>query len=377
MKQKIKRLSVALIALLLSLTLVLSAFAALSQSGVFAEKAYTDLVTFSDCQSFGPAAFNNFGKVLRVMHNDGLPEPDALLVGGDYSRLLNDYATPGIIQLRDQYTSVYENGDPDDIITAQGNHDSRIPAFYPTGMYDMGTYCFYLINEDDYPWKQNVRTQGRKIVQKTAQNIKNSLDQMIEAGDRRPVIFITHVPLHHTDRTLGGDNKYAACLFNVINEAAKTLDIIFLFAHNHSGDYDDYIGGSVNFMAPGDTVRIPNGEDKIKVGYSEETLNFTYTNCGYIGYSKNTNSATSTNVLSLGAIRFFADRFVFLKYTEDGLFRQDEVERKNAASESDLQQAATTANLKRNNEKLWEFEKKVFEPIVRFFLKIFNLLGIK
>ena len=377
MKQKAKRLSIALLALLLTVTLVLSAVAALNESGVFAEKAYTDLVTFSDCQSFGPGAFNNFGKVLSVMHDDGLPEPDALLVGGDYSRLLNDYATPGIIQLRDQYTAVYENGDPDDIITAQGNHDSRIPAFYPTGMYDMGTYCFYLINEDDYPWLQLLRTQGKKTVQRTAKNIKTALDQMIADGDTRPVIFITHVPLHHTTRTFGGDNLYASYLFDVINEAAKSLDIIFLFAHNHSGDYDDYIGGSINFMAPGDTIRIPDPEKLSKTTYREETLNFTYTNCGYIGYSKNSNTETSTNALSLGAIRFFADKFVFLKYTEDGLFRQDEVQRMHPASEEDMQQAATTSALKRNNEKIWNFEKQILEPVVRFFLKIFNFLGIK
>ena len=365
------------LALLLTLTMIVSAAVAFAQSGVFAEEAYTDLVTFSDCQSFGPGAFNNFGSVLRVMRDDGLPEPDALLVGGDYSRLLNDYATPGIIQLRDQYTAVYENGDPDAIITAQGNHDSRIPAFYPTGMYDMGTYCFYLINEDDYPWLQLLRTQGKKTVQKTAKNIKTALDAMIENGDTRPVIFITHVPLHHTVRGGGGDNMYSFYLFDVINEAAKTLDVIFLFAHNHSGDYDDYIGGSVNFMAPGDTVRIPNPEKRGEDNYLEETLNFTYTNCGYIGYSKNNQTETSTNVLSMGAIRFFADRFVFLKYTEDGLFRQDEVQRKNAAADADLQQAATTAALKRNNEKLWDLEKTIWEPIVRFFLKIFKLLGIK
>ncbi len=377
MKQKAKRLSTALIALLLSVILVLSAFVAFAESGAFAEKAYTNLVTFSDCQSYGPGAFNNFGKVLSVMHDDGMPEPDALLVGGDYSRLLNDYATPGIIQLRDQYTAVYENGNPDDIITAQGNHDSRIAAFYPTGMYDMGTYCFYLINEDDYPWLQFLRTQGKKTVKKTAQNIKNALDAMIANGDTRPVIFITHVPLHHTTRTFGGDNMYASYIFNVINEAAKSLDIIFLFAHNHSGDYDDYIGGSVNFMAPGDTVRIPKPDKFGKDNYSEETLNFTYTNCGYIGYSNNHSTETSTNVLSLGAIRFFADKFVFLKYTEDGLFRQDEVKRMHPAGEDEMQQAATTAALKRNNETIWNLEKTIFEPIVRFVLKIFNLLGIK
>ena len=47
------------------------------------------------------------------------------------------------------------------------------------------------------------------------------------------------------------------------------------------------------------------------------------------------------------------------------------------ASEEDMQQAATTSALKRNNEKIWNFEKQILEPIVRFFLKIFSFLGIK
>lgn len=376
MKHSAKRLTAALLALILTLTIALTAFVAVAVSGAFNGDAYTNIVTFSDCQSFGPAAFNNFGKVLGVMKNDGLPEPDALLVGGDYSRLLNDYATPGIIQLRDQYTSVFADGDPDDIITAQGNHDSRIPAFYPTGMYDMGTYCFYLINEDDYPWLQYLRTQAKKTVKNTAADIKNELDKMIENGDRRPVIFITHVPLHHTTRASGGDNLYSSYIFDIINEAANTLDIIFLFAHNHSGKYDDYIGGSVNFFAPGDTVRIPNPEKRGEDSYLEKTLNFTYTNCGYIGYSNNSNTETSTNVLSLGAIRFFSDKFVFLKYTEDGLFRTDEVQRINAATDEDMAVAATTSALKRNNEKIWNFELKFLTPIVRFILRILSALGI-
>ena len=65
MKQTVKRFSTVLLALLLTLTMIVSAAVAFAQSGVFAEEAYTDLVTFSDCQSFGPGAFNNFGKVLR------------------------------------------------------------------------------------------------------------------------------------------------------------------------------------------------------------------------------------------------------------------------------------------------------------------------
>ena len=138
MKQRAKRISAALLALLLSLTIVFTAVAAVSQSGAFAEKAYTNLVTFSDCQTYGPGAFNNFGKILRVMHDDGLPEPDALLVGGDYSRLLNDYASPAIIQLRDQYKSVYENG------IAYG-------------------FRVYRITNDDAAWADNLRREMKRL----------------------------------------------------------------------------------------------------------------------------------------------------------------------------------------------------------------------
>ena len=373
MKHTKKLLSV-LLAMLLVLLTVVPSFAA---GDAFAEEAYTNIVTFSDCQNAGPIAYRNFGRVLTVMRDDGLPEPDALLVGGDYSLILGDHAAAGIIQLREKYLEAYPDGNPDDILTAQGNHDLPIAAFYPTGMYDMGTYCFYLINEDDYPWLQGFRPTGKAKVQKTAQNIKTALDTMIEKGDDRPVIFITHVPLHYTTRNLYRDNSYSSYLFNVINDAAKTLDIIFLFAHNHSGDYDDYIGGSVNFMAPGDTILIPL-TDKHKDGaYTEETLNFTYTNCGYIGYSKNNTTDTSTSVLSMGAIRFFADRFEILKYTDEGLFRRDTVARKHTATESEMQQTPTTASLVRKNEKIWQLEQRIFQPLLRASIKVFDALGLK
>ena len=42
-----------------------------------------------------------------------------------------------------------------------------------------------------------------------------------------------------------------------------------------------------------------------------------------------------------------------------------------------MQQAATISSLKRNNEQIWNLEKTIFEPIVRFFLKLLALLGVK
>ena len=341
-------------------------------SSVFEEDAYADIVTFSDSQNFGPIAYNKFAEVLTVMRDDGMPQPDSLLVGGDFTRVLPDYATPGIIQLRENYKNVYDGGDPDSVICIQGNHDLRVPGFYPTGMYDMGKYCLYLINEDQFPWKQSARKNAEQTVTGTAQGLKAALDGMIIADDMRPVIVMTHVPLHFTTRNDYGDNAYASYVFDVLNKAAEKLDIIFLFGHNHSGAYDDYIGGSVNFLAPGDVIRIPTAENRGENGYTEETLRFTYTNCGYIGYTKNNVTETSTNVLTLGDIRFFRDSLVILKYTEEGVFRVDEVERINPASDSDMEREVPNISSRLNNTKAWKVERLIIEPIVRFFIRLFN-----
>ena len=107
--------------------------------------------------------------------------------------------------------------------------------------------------------------------------------------------------------------------------------------------------------------------------YTNETLNFTYTNCGYIGYSDNSVTDTSTNELTLGAIRFFSDKFVILKYSKDGLFREDEVERINPADESVMSAQTEAKNMQRNNPSFWEFELKFIAPIIIFFMKLFGM----
>ena len=63
-------------------------------------------------------------------------------------------------------------------------------------------------------------------------------------------------------RLKNSDNIHADILFNMINEKAEKLDIVFLYGHNHSENYAEAYpdGGSVNFFAPGDTIRIPNGQ---------------------------------------------------------------------------------------------------------------------
>ena len=371
MKHMVQKLTALLLAAMLLLALATSALAA---GDAFAEKAYATLVTFSDCQRYGPGAYVDFGKVLGVMKNDGMPEPDSLLMGGDFTRVLYDYATPGMIQLREQYLHVYPDADPDDIICVQGNHDNKVAGFYPTGMYDLGTYCLFLMNEDDFPWKQGKAAKNEAIVKATAQKLETAVDAMIAAEDLRPVVVLTHVPLHHTTRNSGADNLYASYIFNVLNKAAEKLDVIFLFGHNHSDNFDDYIGGSVNYMAPGDTIRIPMADKAGENCYTNETLKFIYTNCGYIGYTENTDSDVSTSVLTLGAIRLFADKIEILKYTQEGLYRRDTVQRVHPASDSELAAATEAKAMERNDPSFWAFELKLLVPLIRWIIAVFGLL---
>jgi len=362
MFDKIKKLSALFLVIIFIFSMSTMAFAEFA----FEEDAYTTIVTGSDFQEYGTKAYDRFEKVLTVMKNDGMPTPDAMLMGGDFTKILFDYATPGMTLIKKSFTTVYPDAKEDSVIMIQGNHDNEVSGFTKTGFYDMGTYCLYCINEHDFPWLQTIRCSTG--VKKVAKDLEENLDKMINNGDLRPVIIMTHVPLHHTTRSFGSDNRYSSYLFDVINKKAETLDIVFLFGHNHSKGYDDYIGGSVNFMKPGDIIRIPDAKNPGKSNYSEETLNFTYTNCGYIGYSKNSVSETSTNVLTLGSIQLTPNKISFTKYSEEGLFSTQSVERKNIGEEG---KSNTTSTLQ--NENLWYKFQQLFTKLFDVLAKIKNI----
>lgn len=361
MKHPLKTTLSLLLAALLLLAAALPAFAA----APFTDDVTVSVLTGSDFQDAGTAAYDRFGAVLRLMQADGLQTPHSMLVGGDYTKLLFDYATPGVELIRQQLTAAYPDADPDSVVCIQGNHDNPVAGFAKTGLSDMGAYALYVINEDDFPWLQTVRPDW--CVKKVAADLKKALDGMIASGDRRPVLVMTHLPLHHTDRSLYGENRYASYIFDVLGDAGNTLDIVFLFGHQHSGDYDDYIGGSVNFMAPGDTIRVPNPGLPGANAYTERTLTFTYTNCGYIGYSNNTVSETSTNALSLGAVLFTPETLKIVKYGENGFLRADEVARKNAPTDAETLPAGTPA---RQNEDVWRVERGLIVRLIELVRKL-------
>ncbi len=361
-----KLISMILCAVLFCL-LALPAFA---NEPVFDPKAYASILTGSDFQDVGTKAYDRFGRILGLMKEDGLPTPDSMLVGGDYTKVLLDYAVPGISQIRSNLVSVYPDADPDAVVCIQGNHDNPSSGFVKNGLYDMGAYNLYVINEDYFPYLQPLRPGVGCIVSDAADELKNSLNELLEAGDLRPVIVMTHLPLHHSTRTLYGENMFASYIFDALNEAGKTLDLIFLFGHQHSGAYDDYIGGSVNFMRPGDTLRVPKTGEIGKNAYREETLTFTYANYGYMGYSDNNVTETSTNVLTLGLIQITDETFHFVKYAEDGFYKSWDVARKNTVGAKERTGVPTLTN-----RDLWEIEQRIFKQFFAIFRKLIKIFS--
>ena len=91
-----------------------------------------------------------------------------------------------------------------------------------------------------------------------------------------------------------------------------------MFGHNHSKGWDSYMGGSRIFKQAGDTILIPDHTKKTGVYtnfYTEETLNFTYLNAGYLGYVKESSSASE---LTATVCSIYDDKLVFERYSKDG-----------------------------------------------------------
>ena len=92
------------------------------------------------------------------------------------------------------------------------------------------------------------------------------------------------------------------------------FNVIFLFGHNHSGDYDSYLGGSSIYLAKGDTMLIAKPENYKE--YQEIELKFTYMNAGYVGYHVEQGADWT---LTMTTFKIQADGSVIItRYDKDG-----------------------------------------------------------
>lgn len=275
------------------------------------EQALATVITSSDYQNDG--TFMTFRILLDVIKEAGIRTPDCALFGGDYSITTETDPDNSIRKLMAELTGVYPEFDPAGAIFVQGNHDNFTEALTKTGAHDLGAFVVYSINEDDFP-----SGQKPSQVEQTLKDLDGFLTGMEKRKDFRPVIVATHVPLHSNARA---DNACGGQLAELLNKYGHTLDIIYLFGHNHSDNYDDSVGGSVNYFAKGETLYVPalaqDGSGRIE-GQTKLTLCFTYLNYGYVGYSNNTVSGISTNVLTLGVIQIYPERIEITRYTAEG-----------------------------------------------------------
>lgn len=241
---------------------------------------------------------DNLTAILKAAEADG-KAIDHLVFCGDYTndRTLHDYQLSpedAIGEIRQAADAACPDLDQEDMLFVQGNHDRLTESIAAGGLHEYDGYLLYVLNtEEDFPWKQGKEAGCLKKVTRASKEMKDCFDKLIRQGEKRPVLIAGHVPLHFTARTSSrhttGDNLYGSLIFDVVNEAAKELNIVYFYGHNHSKGWDCYMGGSSVYKARGEKLLIPAfAKNDISTDrFNEETLRFTYLNAGYTGYFMN------------------------------------------------------------------------------------------
>ena len=267
------------------------------------------------------APSDNLREILNAVKADK-PSLDGMIFCGDYSNVSgkSNYEItpePAISEIKGILGETYPDLTEENMIFTQGNHDPLTISIKSPGLHEFDKYLVYVNNtEIDFPWKQGEVSGSLYKVTHTAEVMKLRLDKLIEQGEKRPIIIAQHVPLHFTARTSSengtGDNLYSSIVFDVVNEAAKDLNIIYVTGHNHSNGWDNYMGGSCYFKKPGDTILIPEFDSNKTTTdtFTKETLNFTYLNAGYTGYCK---SDAADNTLTGTVCEIYDNKFEFTK----------------------------------------------------------------
>ena len=264
--------------------------------------------------------------LLNAIKKDGHSKADGFLFVGDYSYPYapDEYpsqaasaSTSGKKALQKAVQDVYGKNLHE--VYIQGNHDpdglTTNGTLSASGAHDSDYYGVYVFNEKDYDW--GGEDEGATI--DAANAMGKYLDAKVAEGYSKPIFVLCHIPLHFSMRTYKadeGDGLYAYYLFDELNEAgAAGLNIIFLFGHNHSGGWDDYLGGGAIYLAKGDKINICQGKQQ---KWEVETLNFTYMNAGYVSYYRNVNTGSECD-LTMTAFEITGDKVVIKRYSADGL----------------------------------------------------------
>ena len=259
-------------------------------------------------------------KILNAIKGAGYTAFDGFLFAGDYeysSTTSSSESIKGKNALTSAVQAIYGTGM--DEVYAQGNHDPDSlvgTTLSPSGANDADGYGVFVINEKDYMWKND----NESTIKATAANLEAYLNEKLEADYDKPIFVISHLPLHYSMRTRsgGGDGKHANYLFDVLNAAGEQgLNIIFLYGHDHSHGWDDYLGGAAVYLQKGDSINIAQNST---TNYKQETLAFTYMNAGFVGYYGTTGSSSSIDsTLTMTVFVITEGQVKIERYSADGL----------------------------------------------------------
>jgi len=294
--------------LLVALVFVLPAFAI---GAPLEEK--TTILAFSDFQApngniTGKA---QIAEILAAMAKDGITSADGLFVCGDYDYEYDD-TKGGILSVKQAVNGVVG----ENMVFVQGNHDKAVgtDGLSLSGNHDPASYKYgvFVINEDDYMWYN----ERENTIKRTAQLLTEYLNEKLASGYDKPIFVLSHLPLHYNMRTKNeGDMVHARYLVDVLNEAGKRgLNIFYLFGHDHSNGWDDYLGGSSIYLKKGDSILVSTGS---RSRYEKTEINFTYLNAGYVGYYQNHNGAD--DALTATYITVKGNEVEFVRYDKNGL----------------------------------------------------------
>jgi glycerophosphoryl diester phosphodiesterase/predicted phosphodiesterase len=275
--------------------------------------------------------------LLESAISDG-KNPDSLVVCGDFTNdgnLYNYQLSPddSISEIKDVVREKAPQIQTNNMIFVQGNHDAMGDQISSTGLHEYDNYLVYVLNtEEDFPWSQGKTSGSHDKVSKAAKEMEARFSELISKGETRPVFIAGHVPLHYSARTSSrhttGDNLYSSLIFDVVNEAAKSLDIIYVHGHNHSKGWDCYMGGAAAYKAVGDSILIPvfHDGDITTDEFEARELNFTYMNAGYTGYYMNCSPSdygdesyrAADETLSATVCEVYKDRIEITRYDANG-----------------------------------------------------------
>ncbi|MBE6806867.1 MAG: hypothetical protein E7527_02470 [Ruminococcaceae bacterium] len=275
----------------------------------------TIIIAGSDFQPIGgniEAGRETVRSILGAMADDGYGLFDGFISGGDYSAGTSEPETSaGLAGLDAEISKVVYNNK----FYSQGNHDPKeTVGLTKEGNNDPfnAPYGLYIINEDSY-------TDLGEGGEFAAKELDAYLDEKVASDWNKPIFVVSHVPLNFSMRTVSGKNaRTAAPIVEVLNEAGEAgLNIIFLYGHNHSSGYDNYIGGGSVYLKKGDTMLIPDYANYLVP--AEVTLNFTYMTAGYIGYYGTTVNGAD-GALTMSVFRIQKDGSVILgRYDANGI----------------------------------------------------------